>query len=328
LALTIGIWVLALVGLGFLILGFIVVFRDMGIAFVSPSATPAATATAPPVVVIPTTTPIPATASATVASSPTAASSTATPTLAATTNISPTASAITTTAQIKIFETIIGANVRSGPGTNYPSVGGLAGGQTAPVIGRDSSAQWFVIEYATASNGQGWVANTVADYDGDVQKLPVIKAPPPPPATATPKAPPAPPPPVGSRGVVGKLTLCANKTTFGVGERICFVEWIKNTTTAAVNYGIIGVQAVNLSGGPNQFQTSWDGQLAPGGFLAVDAGCEGPTDRCKGQWEDGMRINTAGAYRLTLQICYSTFNDCLGGGDWETLSAPINVTVQ
>ena len=78
------------------------------------------------------------------------------------------------------------------------------------------------------------------------------------------------------------------------------------------------MQASSLSGSGGQFQTSWSADLAPGGVLWIDPGCEGPTDRCKGPWEDGMRIATPGTYRLVLSVCFSPFGQCLGtDGDWE-----------
>jgi hypothetical protein len=133
-----------------------------------------------------------------------------------------------------------------------------------------------------------------------------------------------PAPPVSGRGIAGELTLCnPEKPTFAATiERICFREKIVNTTSQAVAYDIIGVQATNLSGGPSQFQTSWRGDLS------IGPGCTGPTDSCGGPWEDGMYFATPGTYRLTLSICYSKIDVCLGSsGDWETLTSGVEVTV-
>lgn len=124
-----------------------------------------------------------------------------------------------------------------------------------------------------------------------------------------------------SRGITGTLTLCnPEKPTFATRiERICFRETIFNHTSQTVTYGILGVQATNLSGGPHQFQTSWRGDLS------VAPNSTGPTG---GGWEDGMFMEQAGTYRLTLTICYSNVDTCLGpSGDWETLTSGINVTV-
>jgi hypothetical protein len=168
----------------------------------------------------------------------------------------------------------------------------------------------------------------VARYDGDDNALPVLSAPPTPLPSATPKPVnnPAPGPVAGTHGVNGQLTMCGGRLSFAVNERVCFVEWIKNTTAAPIGYGVLGVGAVK-SGGGSQFQTSWSAQLAPQGLLWIDPGCIGPTDRCNGAWEDGMRLPSAGSWRLTLQVCFSDFNTCLEAGEWEVLSAPITVSI-
>ena len=127
--------------------------------------------------------------------------------------------------------------------------------------------------------------------------------------------------PVSKHGITGQLTLCnPEKPTFATNiERVCFRELIVNNSGAPVTYGILGVQATNLSGGPSQFQTSWSGELV------VGPGAVGPTG---GGWEDGMYIAAPGTYRLTLNICYSDVDTCLGSnGDWETLTTGMNVTV-
>ncbi len=228
----------------------------------------------------------------------------------------------------------VGANVRGGPSTNYPVVANLVAGDTPTVLGKDVSGTWFAIETTRTSSGVAWIAGLVATYDGDVEALPIVAAPPPPAVPPTTAAPTAAPstgggPVAGQRGVSGQLTLCSAKTTYGTNERICFVERIRNTSAAPVSYGILGVQASSLSGGGGQFQTSWSADLAPGGVLWIDPGCEGPTDRCNGPWEDGMTIRTPGTYRLVLSVCFSDFPTCLGtSGAWETLSQPIVVSIQ
>jgi hypothetical protein len=217
------------------------------------------------------------------------------------------------------------ANVRSGPGTNYPPIGSLPEGGTAKVIGLDSSGHWYVIEFEAADNGRGWVSDQVSTYNGDVTGLSVIAAPPPPLPTATPIPPTAAPKPTSAskHGLTGRLTLCDPKTNYAVSvERICFKELIYNGTTSRVNYGVLGVLAMNLSGGPNQFQTSWSGDLA------IDPSCYGPTDRCGGKWEDGMKISVVGSYRLLMQICYSPQNDCGNStSEWETLGSAGQIQV-
>jgi hypothetical protein len=132
---------------------------------------------------------------------------------------------------------------------------------------------------------------------------------------------PTPAPVNTSHGLTGQLTLCnPEKPSFAATiERICFRETLFNTTGAPVQYGILGVQATNLSGGPNQFQTSWRGDN-----LFVPAGGQGPAG---GNWEDGIYITQPGTYRLQLAVCFSSVDGCLAGTGWETITSGVNVTV-
>jgi hypothetical protein len=328
LGVLLGLGALLLIG-GVLIGGLVavVVMRSPGqLVAAQPSVTPLPLATQP--VTIPTVTPAP---TSTDTPEPTATKDAATKAPEPT----KTEAEATATEVIDFLTVDVGANVRSGPGVTYPVVANLAAGDTATVVGKDTSGTWFAIETTRTSSGQAWIAGLVATFEGDTASLPIVAAPPPPAVPPTTSAPAAPPPsggggPVtGQRGITGQLTLCNARTTYGTNERICFVESIRNTTSAPVSYGILGVQASSLSGGSGQFQTSWNGDLAPGGVLWIDPGCEGPTDRCKGSWEDGMTIRNPGTYRLVLSVCFSDFNTCLGtSGAWETLSQPIVVSVQ
>jgi hypothetical protein len=213
-------------------------------------------------------------------------------------------------------------NIRSGPGTDYPVIGGLQPGNDIPVLGQDSGGNWLVIAYAS---GQGWVAKIVVTVNGDTAGLPVVAAPPAPPTavppTAAPTSAPVNPPPASSHGIVGTLNLCDARTTYGVNERICVIEKIYNSTNANVDYGILGVNAANITGGPSWFQSSWTGTLT------LAPGCTGPVGTCGGQWDDGFKLS-AGTYHFTLDICYSSVAACQNGGSWETLTAPITVVVQ
>jgi hypothetical protein len=330
-----GVFVLALVGVGLLGLGIyaVVKFNSNPLA-----AAGAVTATRVPlvnqVVLVPTTTRMP-TAANTATAAPTVTHLPATPTSApttavtATTSITATAS-LTATQASNLLTITQGANVRSGPGVDYPVVGGIKAGDTAPVMGRDASSSWYEISYKGGFAGLGWISTVTASYSGDKSQLRVVAAPAILAPTATPK--PAGNPNGGlvngAHGVSGMLNLCSSQVTFAVNERVCFVEWIKNNTTAPVAYGILGVTAVKAGGG-TQFQTSWSGQNAAHGLLGIDPGCIGPTDRCKGQWEDGMRLSSPGSYQLFLNVCFSDYSTCRGSaGDWEVLSGSIVITVQ
>lgn len=75
-----------------------------------------------------------------------------------------------------------GANVREGPSSyDYPAVGFLVDGETAPAIGRSPAHEWIEITYPPAAGGVGWVyAPLVMLSPSD---LPIIEPPP----TETPK---------------------------------------------------------------------------------------------------------------------------------------------
>jgi uncharacterized protein YraI len=328
---VVGVFALALVGIVLLALGIYAVARLNNPA---PAATRTATAVVinTQVAVIPTTTPRPTdTQTPEPSATATAAPATATNTPAAeSTEGTSAGGTLTPTVGVdtSVVTIITGANVRGGPGTNYDVIGNIKEGDTVPVIGKSAAGTWYAVDFGGAIEGRAWVSGQVARYDGDDADLPVVSAPPPPAPSATPKPAnnPAPGPIAGSHGVSGQLRMCGGKLTFAVNERVCFIEWIKNTTTAPVSYGVLGVGAVKTTGG-SQFQTSWSAQLAPQGLLWIDPGCVGPTDRCNGEWEDGMRLPSSGSWQLTLQVCFSAFDTCLNGGAWEVLSAPITVQI-
>jgi uncharacterized protein YraI len=52
----------------------------------------------------------------------------------------------------------IKVNVRSGPGTNFDSIGLLEAGEKVQVLVHDETGKWYQILYAAAPDGSGWVA--------------------------------------------------------------------------------------------------------------------------------------------------------------------------
>ncbi|MCS6844435.1 MAG: trypsin-like peptidase domain-containing protein [Caldilineales bacterium] len=73
------------------------------------------------------------------------------------------------------------ANVRSGPGTNYPVVATLRRGDRVKAIGRTSDSQWIKLELA--GTAEAWIAARLLDLEVAVNSL-VVAAAAPPPATA------------------------------------------------------------------------------------------------------------------------------------------------
>jgi hypothetical protein len=162
-------------------------------------------------------------------------------------------------------------------------------------------------------------------------KAPVVAQPTDVPPTAPP--PPTSAPAVGAHGITGQLQLCdpsktsyaaKAETSIGLIERVCIIETITNHNSNTTNYAILGVLAQNTSGGPNAFQTSWRGDLA------IPGNCTGPDGNgCGGAHTDtGFFIDNPGNYVLSLRICYSGVDACLGNtGEWETLTGGIPITI-
>jgi uncharacterized protein YraI len=230
----------------------------------------------------------------------------------------PTAVPATTVPTLTILQS---ANVRTGPGLVYSIIGGLTGGSTAPVVGRDAGAQWFVISFGS---GQGWVSGLLSKYDGDVNSLPVIAAPPTPVPTSTPvptatpiplptpvPQPTNPPAPVGytSRGLIGNSFSIEN-TTAAVNQAVWFNFSVTNPTNGGVSYAVL---AAHTDSGPNA--QSWtNATLKPNSTL---------------NWRDHIFFGSTGTYQVYLGICYQSKDACLSNSaPWDRLSASVTVTIQ
>ena len=73
-------------------------------------------------------------------------------------------------------------NVRSGPGTDYVTIGVLIAGQTAPAYGRSAGGSWIQVAYLGVEGGVGWVYSPLVTLlDGG--ELPILEPPP----TSTPR---------------------------------------------------------------------------------------------------------------------------------------------
>ncbi len=69
-------------------------------------------------------------------------------------------------------------NVRSGPGTNYPVIGGLKLGASVQIVGRHSASGWWQVSFQGAKTG--WVsgAASLVKVSGATDKTPEVTAPP------------------------------------------------------------------------------------------------------------------------------------------------------
>jgi uncharacterized protein YraI len=156
------------------------------VAYLAPKPAPIPSASPTDIPLEPTAVPAtapPATAVPTSAITPTSApAATVTPTVAA-------APTVATKAHVVAENS---ANLRSGPGTAYPTVGQLKAGQALDIIGRIASGDWW--QLAWDGQGQAWVAGTIVNVLGPIDTVAVtqnIPVPPPLP-TAAPTVPPAP----------------------------------------------------------------------------------------------------------------------------------------
>lgn len=64
-------------------------------------------------------------------------------------------------------------NVRSGPGTDFNSVGTLNPQDVVNLIGKDSNGAWLQIEFMAGPEGKGWINAAFAQAQG-VENLPII----------------------------------------------------------------------------------------------------------------------------------------------------------
>jgi hypothetical protein len=70
-------------------------------------------------------------------------------------------------------------NVRSGPGVDYPVIGGLYPNQTVDLTGINAAGTWWQIAYPPGTIGRGWATGLAQYTRADIfQVIPVIPAPP------------------------------------------------------------------------------------------------------------------------------------------------------
>jgi uncharacterized protein YraI len=64
-------------------------------------------------------------------------------------------------------------NVRSGPGTDFDSLGTLNPKDVLPLLGKDSSGTWLQIEYPNGPGGKGWISARYVQTSGE-GSLPIV----------------------------------------------------------------------------------------------------------------------------------------------------------
>ncbi len=117
-----------------------------------------------------------------------------------------------------------GANLRTGPGTSYPSLGVAAQGESAEVIGISVDGQWWAVVAPDAPHDTAWVFGELVEVE-NADNVPILPAPPPP-ATATPTATPAP-----------DVVFSASRTDITAGET-SFLSWSVENVQAVYLYPV------------------------------------------------------------------------------------------
>lgn len=153
-----------------------------------------------------------------------------------------------------IATALVAINVRSGPGTLYPSYGVAPQGSTGEVIGVSSTGHWWVIKMAPeiAPTGQGWVSGEYVQVTGG-ENLPVVPTPPQPPDVEIPPPPPGAPTATALEAINVRSGPGTNYPAYGVapqgakGEVIGVSEdggwWVIKLPTNVVGEGQAWVSA-------------------------------------------------------------------------------------
>jgi hypothetical protein len=172
----------------------------------------------------------------------------------------PTATAVPTATDTPAAPYVVAnkaANLRSGPGTNYPVVGSAAAGKQYEITGRSPDGAW--LETCCLNGKTAWVAKSVVTVGGDAGSVKIAANIPPPPPTPTPKptSPPAPAvqrPGMHTRTQIGTWEIQAERVQ---NEKA--VYWYGDSKVAMGRYAIVFVLAKNLASGTQRISSS----LAP-----------------------------------------------------------------
>jgi heat shock protein HslJ len=69
-----------------------------------------------------------------------------------------------------------GVFIRSGPGTDYPTIGTVAFDETVDIVGKSEDGQWWAIALPGSPGAQGWIAAEYVEAS-NVENVPVVEAP-------------------------------------------------------------------------------------------------------------------------------------------------------
>ena len=106
------------------------------------------------------------------------------PTITASTNTSapPPPTQAPATPSGTVFVTDVGANCRTGPGTNYDKIASFAQGSFIALVGRNTESTWWVVKTGATNC---WISGTTGHTSGSLDNVVVMAAPPSPTVTVT-----------------------------------------------------------------------------------------------------------------------------------------------
>ena len=121
-------------------------------------------------------------------------------------------------------------NVRSGPGTDYDSIGVMIAGQVAAALGRSAGGSWIMVKYPGVASGEGWVYSPLVTLLGGGD-LPIVEPPP----TSTPRVTPTIDPTLASQFIVESAP--TRLPTF-TAPPVLIIPTFEPPVTSPVNIGI------------------------------------------------------------------------------------------
>lgn len=73
------------------------------------------------------------------------------------------------------FVVDVGANCRTGPGTNYDRIASFAQGSYITLVGRNNDSSWWLVRNGSTNC---WISGTTGHTSGPLDNIPVVQAPP------------------------------------------------------------------------------------------------------------------------------------------------------
>jgi Tol biopolymer transport system component len=119
-------------------------------------------------------------------------------------------------------------NLRGGPGTDFPVVGGATAGTVFPILGRNAAGDWYFIDRGEGQTA--WIAAFLGTVSGDATTIPV--------AEDTPS-----PTPIATEAAVEEETpLAAQQATPATPESVAAVPTGPGTATGRLLYSVANLE--------------------------------------------------------------------------------------